>query len=93
MAQQFSVGQAITLPCAVTAGPFSDEPLVTIDTVQGPISGFIKSGEISEDANGNAFVKGIVRAVHGDTIDVWIQGSFLTTNGFAAVPRAGVAAA
>jgi hypothetical protein len=94
MSQHLTVGQVIKVPCTLAGGsPFSDEPLVTVDTTQGPISGFVESDEIEYDESHNTFVKGVVRAIHNDTIDLWIRGSFFTTSGFAAVHRARVAAA
>lgn len=78
-----SVGQQVWIPCKVQPGPFSDEPLVTIDSTDGPVTGFVHSEELSADRKK---VRGIVRRVARDHLEVWIRGSFFTTNGLANVP-------
>jgi hypothetical protein len=78
-----SVGQPVWIPCKVQPGPFSEEPLVTIDSTDGPITGFVNSAELSEDKNR---IRGIVRGIGKDHIEVWIKGSFFTTNGLTNVP-------
>jgi len=90
---QFTEGQIIRLPCKVSPGPFSEEPLVTFETVNGEITGFVSEDDVDTDDRGNNFLRGIVHAVHGDIIDVWVRGSFFTTNGLAAVRETMVAAA
>ena len=78
-------GQEVWIRCTVQPGPFSDEPLVTIESIQGPVSGFIKSDELKDDAGGSQRVRGIVRRVEKTFVEVWIRGSFFTTNGLANV--------
>ena len=64
--------------CKVQPGPFSDENLVTIESVSGPVSGFVVTDELRE---GPPRVRGIVHRVTKDFVEVWIKGSFFTTNG------------
>ena len=90
---QFSPGQTIKIPCKVSPGPFSEEPLVTFETVNGEVTGFVSEDDVSADNQGNSFLRGIVHAVHADIIDVRVRGSFFTTNGLAAVHQTMVAAA
>jgi hypothetical protein len=78
------VGQQVWIPCKVQPGPFSEEPLVTFESTEGPVTGFIESGELKE-VGGQASVRGIVRSIERDYITVWIRGSFFTTNGLANV--------
>lgn len=85
------VGQEVWIPCKVQPGPFSDEPLVTFESVGGPVTGFLNRDEVREAA-GRTSVRGIVRSIEKDYITVWIKGSFFTTNGLANVP-AGMAMA
>jgi hypothetical protein len=80
------VGQKVWIPCKVQPGPFSDEPLVTIESLDGPVTGFVNSDELKETAN-QTTVRGIVRSIEKDHIEVWIRGSFFTTNGLANVSR------
>ena len=77
------VGQQVWIPCKVQPGPFSDEPLVTVDSIDGPVTGFVQSKELSAD---HARVRGIVRGIEKDHVEVWIKGSFFTTNGLTNVP-------
>ncbi|HMG77154.1 MAG TPA: hypothetical protein VK591_00620 [Xanthobacteraceae bacterium] len=79
------VGQQVWIPCKVQPGPFSEEPLVTFESTDGPVTGFIDSDELKE-IGGQTSVRGIVRSIERDYIKVWIKGSFFTTNGLANVP-------
>ena len=82
------VGQQVWIPCKVQPGPFSEEPLVTFDSIDGPVTGFVNLDELKE----GGFVRGLVRDIAKDHVEVWIRGSFFTTNGLANVP-AGLAIA
>lgn len=79
-------GTEIGIPCEVQPGPFSGERLITLGTAHGPITGFVRDTELKEK-DSRWLVRGTVREDRGDTIEVWIQGSFFTTNGLASVPR------
>jgi hypothetical protein len=78
----FMVGQQVWIRCKVQPGPFSDERLVTIESVDGPISGFVRNEELKGDS-----VRGVVRSMGEKVIEVWIEGSFFTTNGLTNVSR------
>jgi hypothetical protein len=80
------IGQSIWVRCKVQPGPFSEEPLVTVESVNGPVSGFVATDELTT-VDRERFVRGIVRHVAKDHLEVWIKGSFFTTNGLANVPR------
>lgn len=80
------VGQQVWIPCKVQPGPFSDEPLVTFESIDGPVTGFVNNDELRGAAGGQTTVRGIVRNIEKDHIEVWIKGSFFTTNGLANVP-------
>ena len=80
-----TVGQNVWIRCTVQPGPFSEEPLVTVDTINDPVTGFIKSDELKLTEH-EQYVRGIVRNVATDHVEVWIRGSFFTTNGLANVP-------
>jgi hypothetical protein len=82
-----ATGQEVWIRCKVRPGPFSDELLVTIESKDGPVSGFISSDELKNGAQGEWRVRGIVRRLEKDYIEVWIRGSFFTTNGLANVSR------
>ena len=82
-----AVGQQVWIRCKVQPGPFSDEPLITIEAADGPFSGFIQIQELSQSPDGQPRVRGIVRGIQDDMIEAWIRGSFFTTNGLTHVPR------
>lgn len=44
----FKAGDFIGVSCEVEPGPFDDERLITVQTVEGPISGFVKVTELRE---------------------------------------------
>jgi hypothetical protein len=82
----FRVGEFVGVQCEVQPGPFSEERLVTVETTDGAISGFVRESELRRDGD-RWQVRGKVRSVSQDVIEVWILGSFFTTNGLANVPR------
>lgn len=75
-------GKRVHIPCSLGDGAFPDEYLITIDTADGPLSGFVDSDDVIKDA-GAAYVRGTVRGVEGDRIVVSLPGSFFTTTGIA----------
>ena len=81
-----SVGQQVWIRCKVQPGPFSDEPLVTVESLDGPVSGFVSSDELTT-VDGESRVRSVVRSIEKDRVEVWIKGSFFTTNGLTNVPR------
>jgi hypothetical protein len=80
------VGAVIGIQCTVQPGPFSDERLISFDTVDGPISGFVNEADLRQ-FNENWLVRAEVLEVRGDILEVRVAGSFFTTNGLASVPR------
>jgi len=87
-----TVRQQVWIRCKVRPGPFSEEPLVTIESIDGPISGFVRSEELKTSADEDS-VRGVVRSIKANFIEVWIKGSFFTTNGLTNVfPEMAIAA-
>jgi hypothetical protein len=87
-----TVGQQVWIRCKVRPGPFSEEPLVTIESIDGSISGFVRSEELKTSAEEDR-VRGVVRNIKTTFIEVWIKGSFFTTNGLTNVsPEMAIAA-
>jgi hypothetical protein len=81
-----AIGQQVWITCKVQPGPFSEEPLVTVETVNGPVTGFVATDEL-KTGDSAQFVRGVVRDITPDHVEVWIKGSFFTTNGLANVRR------
>lgn len=85
-----TVGDLVGVPCAIQAGPFPDEKLVTVETSEGRISGFVKESSLQVDPADpeHGRVKGTVVAAIDDSITVKLFGSFFTTAlGVASVRR------
>ena len=40
-----NVGDVIGIQCDIRPGPFSGERMITFDTVDGPISGFVREAD------------------------------------------------
>ena len=78
----FKAGDFVGVKCEVQPGPFDDEKVVTVETVNGPISGFVSADELRE-TNGRWEVRGQVQEMMGEVLKVMIYGSFFTTNGIA----------
>jgi len=84
----FKKGDEIEIPCAVEQGAFPTEVLVSFNTVEGPVSGFVRKEFVSRvDQGGKGYIRGIVREVSSDVITVLLKGSFFTTTGLASLPR------
>jgi len=82
-----SVGQEVWIRCTVQPGPFSDELLVTVEAIGGSVAGFVSADELNEGASGERRVRGRVVKIEDRIVEVWINGSFFTTNGLAYVPQ------
>jgi len=86
--QKFSIGQAVQIRCEVRPGPFPAEFLVTLDTIEGPISGFVRGDNFRKSSSSNdGYVFATVTDVSEDTLTVMVRGSFFTTNGLAQLKR------
>ena len=80
-----TVGDVVGIQCTVQPGPFSDERLISFDTVDGPISGFVNEVDLKQ-VNETWLVRAEVLGVRGDILEVRVAGSFFTTNGLANIP-------
>jgi hypothetical protein len=86
----FTVGDSVAVPCTIQEGPFPDEKLVTVDTEEGAISGFVKEANLQAGENNDEqwYLKGIVVSELDGSIIVKLLGSFFTTAlGMATVAR------
>jgi len=80
------VGDVIAIQCDVRPGPFSGERMITFDTTDGPISGFVRDSDLNEQ-DSQWYVRAIIQDIRDDLLEVRVRGSFFTTNGLATVPR------
>jgi hypothetical protein len=83
---EVEMGQEIGVLCDLSPGPFSDEFLVTIETISGPMSGFVPENLLVRKNENENYVLAIVKNVDSDVISVLIGGSFFTTTGLALIP-------
>lgn len=79
---KFKTGDEILVKCRAEPGPFPDELVVEFNSVEGLVSGFVQRKELHE-IGGEWFIHAFVNEVHGDTLEVRVQGSFFSTNGLA----------
>lgn len=84
---KFNVGEIVEIQCEVQAGAFPTEVLVTLDTVEGPISGFVRKEAIKRVKGHEGYIRATVKDVSADTLTVVLQGSFFTTTGLAYLKR------
>lgn len=80
------VGDVIGIECRVQPGPFSEERLVSFDTIDGPVSGFVREANLKQ-VEGKWLIRAIVQGIRDDVLEVRVKGSFFTTNGLANVER------
>ena len=82
MSIEIRQGERVPVPCKVGPGAFPDEYLITVNTAEGEISGFINTVQVDENSDG-AFIRGVVLGVMEDRISIKLPGSFFTTSGIA----------
>ena len=80
----FKVGAEIAILCETKPGPFSDEKLISFETLNGPVSGFVRESELKQVGE-EWFVKGVILKIEAETLEVMVDGSFFTTNGLASI--------
>ena len=86
----FNIGEIVGVACSIQLGPFPDERLVTVETEDGLISGFVKQFnlKLNDPDPEHGFVKGAVVQTADESITVKLFGSFFTTaSGVASVRR------
>lgn len=81
---RFRRNQNVRIPCAIEPGPL-DECVVTVDTDDGPISGFVKTAFVTKTSEGSGYIVGQVVDPSDSTVKVRLPGSFFTTAGLASL--------
>jgi hypothetical protein len=77
----------VLIPCQVARGAFPGESLVTVDTVDGPVSGFVRTEDIVHNEDGENCLIGLVKDIKDDILVVYLKGSFFTTTGITYIPK------
>jgi hypothetical protein len=84
--ENLRVGSVVGVRCEVKPGPFAGERLVSFETVDGSVSGFVREDEL-KTVSDKWYVRAVVQSMDADVLQVRIRGSFFTTNGIAKIPR------
>jgi len=66
----FVPGQTIWIRCEVGRGAFPTESLVTFQTVEGLVSGFVRTESVKRSDDREGYLQAIVKEVSDDTIAV-----------------------
>ncbi len=77
---RFKSGEHVAIPANIARGAFPGEYLVTIDTISGSISGFVRDRDMVEPQK---TIQGSVHESTPSVLSVMLSGSYFTTNGFA----------
>jgi hypothetical protein len=80
---ELKIGYDVGLPCEVKLGPFEDERLVSFETVDGPVTGFVSTDELQQIDEDRWMIHAVVVKIERDVVTVKVRGSFFTTNGLA----------
>jgi hypothetical protein len=88
----FVPGQEVRMPCAASRGGPLGEAVVTVESAQGPISGFVRADAVTGEGE-KAFLRAWIVNVTDDLVTVEVAGSFLTTAAGRAAVRADWASA
>lgn len=80
------VGDIILVPVKAESGPFAEECLISFNSLDGPISGFIRADQVVKRSE-KAHIRARVLKVTRESISVQLHGSFFTTTGLAHIGR------
>ena len=80
-------GDTIWIPCEAKAGPSAEERLISFKTVNGAVTGFVRTLELKDKGNDGWAIRATVLKVKGDVVEVRGYGSFFNTNGLADIRR------
>jgi len=81
------LGDEISIPCTVKQGPFEEERLVSFETLDGAVAGFVSPTDLKQIDRDRWVVRAVVTNLKGDVVTVRVRGSFFTTNGLATIRR------
>ena len=75
---EFVPGQEVRMPCAAARGGPLGEAVVTVQSAQGPISGFVQADAVMGEGEG-AFLRAWIVKVTDELVVVEVRGSFFQT--------------
>ena len=65
----------VLVPCEATNGAFANENMISIETANGTILGFVRAEDVIKH-DGKTCIQGIVHSKKKDTVTVRLTGSF-----------------
>lgn len=74
----FHADQDVLIPCVVEGGGLPGEAFVTVESAQGPISGFVRTEFVLSKGEHN-LIRARVLSISPDIVVVQMPGSFFTT--------------
>jgi hypothetical protein len=77
---EFEPGNEVAVPATIQPGAFPGEYLVTVSTLTGPVSGFVRDQDMVAPKE---TIHGLVRNATASVLSVVLSGSYFTTNGLA----------
>ncbi len=83
----FKPGDTIRIRCEMHPGAFPTEYMVSFETADGPVSGFVRANNVEKISDEEGYIRATVRDVTADLLTIVAQGSFFTTTGLAFLKR------
>ncbi len=80
-------GLVIGIACEIKRGLFSGEHLISFDTVDGAVSGFVRDTNLRIQGDRGLVRAEVLRLLEHNIVEVMVEGSFFTTNGIATIPQ------
>jgi len=83
----FKIGESVQIPCDVRPGAMPTEYLITFETADGRLSGFVRREQLINVSGTSGFIPAKIIDTKGDTITAHMNGSFFTTTGLVTFKR------
>jgi hypothetical protein len=80
-------GDRVAIPVTIKSGAFLNERFISLETLDGTLSGFVNASEIVQAQLNQGYIHGVIEEVRDESVLVRISGSFFTTTGLAALSR------
>ncbi len=85
--ERLKPGDRVAIPVTTKTGAFLSERFISLESLHGPVSGFVHADEIFDVEGDRGFIRGLIEEIRDDAILVRISGSFFTTTGLATLSK------